>query len=91
MAKEGMDWLTGLFYELTVAIFRCCEHINQRNPQNIAAKKNEPIFIVNEKKEGASGITTHLLFCMLGMSLYPVFLLTPDTGPSTFLKTVQMG
>ncbi len=61
MAKEGMDWLTGLFYELTVAIFRCCEHINQRNPQNIAAKKNEPIFIVNEKKEGASGITTHLL------------------------------
>ena len=30
-------------------------------------------------------------FCMLGMSLYPVFLLTPDTGPSTFLKTVQMG
>ena len=37
MAKEGMDWLTGLFYELTVAIFRCCEHINQRNPQNIAA------------------------------------------------------
>ena len=37
MAKEGMDWLTGLFYELTVAIFRCCEHINRRNPQNIAA------------------------------------------------------
>ena len=34
MAKEGMDWLTGLFYELTVAIFRCCEHINRRNPQN---------------------------------------------------------
>ncbi len=34
---EGMDWLTGLFYELTVAIFRCCEHINRRNPQNIAA------------------------------------------------------
>ena len=23
--------------------------------------------------------------------LYPVFLLTPDAGPSTFLKTVQMG
>ena len=37
MAKEGMDWLTGLFYELTVAIFRCCEHINQRNLQKIAA------------------------------------------------------
>ncbi len=37
MAKEGMDWLIGLFYELTVAIFRCCEHINRRNPQNIAA------------------------------------------------------
>ena len=37
MTKEGLDWLTGLFYELTVAIFRCCEHINQRNPQNIAA------------------------------------------------------
>ena len=37
MAKEGMDWLIRLFYELTVAIFRCCEHINQRNPQNIAA------------------------------------------------------
>ena len=25
------------------------------------------------------------------LSLYPVFLLTPDAGPSTFLKTVQMG
>ena len=37
MAKEGMDWLTGLFYELTVAIFRCWEHINRRNPQNVAA------------------------------------------------------
>ncbi len=37
MAKEDMDWLIRRFYELTVAIFRCCEHINQRNPQNIAA------------------------------------------------------
>ncbi|MBU9957896.1 hypothetical protein KSX68_22250, partial [Bacteroides caccae] len=26
-------------------------------------KENEPIFIVNEKKEGASCITTHLRFC----------------------------
>ena len=37
MAKEGMDWLIKRFYKLTVAIFRCCEHINQRNPQNIVA------------------------------------------------------
>jgi len=37
MTKEGMDWLIRPFYELTVALFRCCEHINQRNPQNIAA------------------------------------------------------
>jgi len=28
MAKEGMNWLIRQFYELTVAIFRCCEHIN---------------------------------------------------------------
>ena len=37
MTKEGMDWLIRPFYELTIALFRCCEHINQRNPQNIAA------------------------------------------------------
>ena len=37
MRKEGMDWLIRRFYGLTVAIFRCCEHINQRNLQNIAA------------------------------------------------------
>ena len=51
MTKEGMDWLIRPFYELTVVLFRCCEHINQRNPQNIAVKKNESIFIVNEKKK----------------------------------------
>ena len=62
MTKEGMDWLIRPFYELTIALFRCCEHINQRNPQNIAALKNESIFIVNEKKEGASCITTHLQY-----------------------------
>ncbi len=51
MTKEGMDWLIRPFYEpLLIALFRCCEHINQRNPQNIAALKNESIFIVNEKK-----------------------------------------
>ena len=37
MAKEGMDGLIRLFYELTVAIFRCWGHINQRIPKNIAA------------------------------------------------------
>ena len=37
MANEGMDSLIRRFHELTVAIFRCCKHINQRNPQNIAA------------------------------------------------------
>ena len=37
MTKEGMDWLIRPFYELTVVLFRCCERINQRNPQNIAA------------------------------------------------------
>ena len=30
MTKEGMDWLIRPFYELTVALFRCCEHINQK-------------------------------------------------------------
>ena len=29
MAKEGIDWLIKRFYELTVAIFRCCEHISK--------------------------------------------------------------
>ncbi|EOI4267982.1 transposase, partial [Campylobacter jejuni] len=37
ITKEGMDWLIRPFYELTVVLFRCCERINQRNPQNIAA------------------------------------------------------
>ena len=37
MTKEAMDWLIRPFCELTVALFRCCEHIKQRNPQNIAA------------------------------------------------------
>ena len=37
MTKEGVDWLIRLFYELTAAVFRCREHINQRNPQKIAA------------------------------------------------------
>ena len=37
MAKEGMDWLIRLFYELTTAVFRCREHINQRNLQKISA------------------------------------------------------
>ncbi|WP_349894935.1 hypothetical protein, partial [Bacteroides caccae] len=35
-------------------------------------KENEPIFIVNEKKEGASCITTHLLlFSCFSLSLQP--------------------
>ena len=37
MAKEGMDWLIRLFYELTTAVFRCWEHMNQRNLQKISA------------------------------------------------------
>ena len=37
MTKAGMDWLIKLFCELTAAFFRCREHINQRNLQNIAA------------------------------------------------------
>ena len=37
MTKEGMDWLIRLFYELTTAVFRCWEHINQRNLRIIAA------------------------------------------------------
>ena len=37
LTKEGMNWLIRLFYELTAAVFRCREHINQRNPQKIAA------------------------------------------------------
>ena len=37
MAKEGMDWLIRLYYELTAAVFRCWEYINRRNPQNVAA------------------------------------------------------
>lgn len=36
MTKEGMDWLIRLFYELTDALFRCREHINQGNLQKIA-------------------------------------------------------
>ena len=37
LTKEGMNWLIRLFYELTTAVFRCWEHINQRNLQKIAA------------------------------------------------------
>ena len=37
MAKEGMDWLIRLFDELTTAVFRCWEHMNQRNLQKISA------------------------------------------------------
>ena len=37
LTKEGMDWLIRLFYKLTTAVFRCWEHINQRNLQKIAA------------------------------------------------------
>ena len=36
MEKEGIG-LIKLFYELTATLFRCWEHINQRNLQNIAA------------------------------------------------------
>jgi hypothetical protein len=36
MTKEGINWLIRRFYELTTAVIRCWEHINQRNPQNIA-------------------------------------------------------
>ena len=37
LTKEGMNWLIRLFYKLTTAVFRCWEHINQRNLQKIAA------------------------------------------------------
>ena len=37
LTKEGMNWLIRLFYELTTAVFRCWEHINQRNLRIIAA------------------------------------------------------
>ena len=37
LTKEGMNWLIGWFYELTVALFRCWRHINQRNLRIIAA------------------------------------------------------
>ena len=37
LIKEGMNWLIGWFYELTVALFRCWRHINQRNLRIIAA------------------------------------------------------
>ena len=37
MANEGMYWLIRLFYELTTAVFRCWEHMNQRNLQKISA------------------------------------------------------
>ena len=37
LTKKGMNWLIRLFYELTTAVFRCWEHINQRNLQKIAA------------------------------------------------------
>ena len=37
MRKEGMNWMMRLFYELTTAVFRCWEQINQRSIQNIAA------------------------------------------------------
>ena len=37
LTKEGMNRLIGGFYELTVALFRCWRHINQRNLRIIAA------------------------------------------------------
>ena len=37
LTKEGMNWLIRVFYMLTTAVFRCWEHINQRNLQKIAA------------------------------------------------------
>ena len=37
MQKGCIGWLTERFYGLAAAIFRCWGHINQRNPQNIAA------------------------------------------------------
>ena len=37
LTKESMNWLIGWFYELTVALFRCWRHINQRNLRIIAA------------------------------------------------------
>ena len=75
MAKEGMDWLIRLFYELTVAIFRCCEHINQRKPQNIAALKNEPIFIVNEKRRRIAYMTHLHFYCKYFVSYSCSYLL----------------
>ena len=37
LTKEGTNWLIGWFYELTVALFKCWRHINQRNLRIIAA------------------------------------------------------
>ena len=37
LTKEDTKWLIGWFYELTVALFRCWRHINQRNLRIIAA------------------------------------------------------
>ena len=37
MKEEGINWLIKLFHELTAALFRCWEHINRSNSQNIAA------------------------------------------------------
>ncbi|MDR3944610.1 MAG: transposase, partial [Phocaeicola sp.] len=39
MTKEGMNWLMRLFYELTTAVTRCWEHINQKNLRKITAKR----------------------------------------------------
>lgn len=36
MTKEGIDRLIKLFYELATALFRCWEHVIQRNLQNVA-------------------------------------------------------
>ena len=53
MTKEGVDWLIRLFYELTAAVFRCREHINQRNPQKSQLKEISQL-LQPTKKGGAS-------------------------------------
>ena len=85
----GDDALNGMG-QLVKSILKAFPEAMEKTTKFEVGLKLIKQFIKFKGKEDASRLCI-LFFCMLGMSLYPVFLLTPDAGPSTFLKTVQMG
>ena len=74
MTKEGMDWLIRLFYKLTTAVFRCWEHINQRNLQQFlliqfliySLYDNKPVYrLLRQSIRRLTFVPPYSVFCSI--------------------------